>query len=134
MRWTATAHSDAYGLVYLDGKPSPAALAKQLFAQHVKFGDEISFPANRVDSPYLDVIVAHGKDGRISAIFVNSSREAISLVPQAMDASLEDCKSLFRIDQTTAERVVAEKLRNTLTLNGYGIGVITNAGSATVFD
>ena len=27
MRWTATAHTDAYGLVYQDGKPSPAALA-----------------------------------------------------------------------------------------------------------
>ncbi len=134
MRWTATSHSEAYGLVYLDGKPSPAALAKQLFAQHVKFGDEISFPVNRADSPHLDVIVAHGAGGRTSAIFVNSSRDAISLVPQAMDASLEDCNSLFRLDQTTGERVLAERLRGEFILNGYGIGVITNTGTATVFD
>mgnify|MGYP003393422900 CR=1 FL=1 len=134
MRWTATAHSDAYGLVYLDGVPSPAALAKQLFAQHVRFGDVISFPANRLELPMLDTIVAHGEGGRISAVFVNTSRNAVKLRPKDYDALLDSCGSLFRLDSTTNDRVVAEKLRGQFVLNGYGIGVICNTGSETIFE
>ena len=134
LRWTATAHTDAYGLVYLDGKPSPAALAKQLFAQNVKYGDEISFPANRISAPNLDSIVSHGAGGRVSAVFVNSSRAEITITPHDFDAALERCDSLFRLDRTTGERVAAEKLGSEFTLNGYGIGVITSAGKTIVFD
>lgn len=134
LRWTATAHSDAYGLLSRDGKPSPAALAKQLFAQHVQYDDEVHFPANSRELPKLDAIVARGKRGRISAVFVNSSRKAVTLAPQDIVAELESCDSLFRLDATTGERVVAEKHGGRFTLNGYGIGVITNDGSQTVFD
>lgn len=134
LRWTATAHSDAYGLIYMDGKPSPAALAKQLFAQHVRFGDEVSFPANRIDTPGLDVIVSRNDGGRISAVFVNTSRSPITLAPRSFDTALERCDSLFRLDATTSDRVIAEKLSGQFTLNGYGIGVITSAGSNTVIE
>jgi hypothetical protein len=134
LRWTATAHSDAYGLLSLEGKPSPAALAKQLFAQHVRYGDEISFPANRTASPHLDSIVSHGAGRRVSAVFVNSSRTAITIAPRDIDIALEQCDSVFRLDRTTGERVAAEKLGSEFTLNGYGIGVITNTAAATVFD
>lgn len=133
MRWTATAHSEAYGLVYRDGTPSPAALAKQLFAQHVRFGDTLSFPSNRLDQPGLDTIVAQGGDGRMSAIFVNTSRGAVTITPEAASNALANCDSLFRLDATTNERVAAEKLRGTFVLNGYGIGVISSSGN-TIFD
>ena len=36
---------DTYGLMSIDGEPTPACLAKQLFAQHVRYGDCIRFPA-----------------------------------------------------------------------------------------
>lgn len=134
MRWTATAHSDAYGLVYQDGVPSPAALAKQLFAQHVRYGDMISFPALDRDHANLDTIVSHGEDGRISAVFVNTSRNAVTLVPERISAGLALCDSLFRLDLSTKEKVSVEKLRGGFTLNGYGVGVITSAGGSTVFD
>lgn len=134
MRWTATAHSDAYGLVYQDGVPSPAALAKQLFAQHVRYGDMISFPALDRDHANLDAIVSHGEDGRISAVFVNTSRNAVTLVPERISAGLALCDSLFRLDPSTKEKVSIEKLRGEFTLNGYGVGVITSAGASTVFD
>jgi hypothetical protein len=134
LRWTATAHSDAYGLIYQDGKPSPAALAKQLFAQHVRFGDELIFPARCFDLPKVDAIIARGEGGRISAVFVNSAREAITIAPQEISEELESCDSLFRLDASTGDKVVPERLRGEFTLNGYGIGVITNAGSKTIFD
>ena len=133
LRWTATAHSDAYGLIYMDGKPSPAELAKQLFAQHVRFGNEVSFPANRIGAPNLDVIISRSDD-RISAVFVNTSRSAITLAPRDFDAALERCGTVFRIDSTTNDRVTAGKLSGQFILNGYGIGVITTAGAETIFE
>jgi hypothetical protein len=134
LRWTATAHSDAYGLVDMHGTPSPAALAKQLFAQHVRYGDEILFPSNRIELPSLDSIMARGEGGRVSAVFVNSSRKPVTIAPQEFGGELSVCDSLFRMDTTTSERVAAEKLHGEFVLNGYGIGVITNAGPNTVFD
>ena len=52
LRWTATSKrwdgvDDAYGLMSIDGKPTPAGLGKQLFAQHVRFGDWVRFPDRR---------------------------------------------------------------------------------------
>lgn len=134
LRWTATAHTDAYGLIYMDGKPSPAALAKQLFAQHVRYGDELIFPANRAEHPKLDAIVALGENGRVSGVVVNSSRKALTVVPEAICHELEACDRLFRLDASTGNRAVVEKFRGEFVLNGYGIGVITNAGSDTIFE
>ena len=58
MRWTATSkkldwgdRDDAYGLMSITGEPTPACLAKQLFAQHVRYGDWIGFPAARTEAP-----------------------------------------------------------------------------------
>jgi hypothetical protein len=134
LRWTATAHSDAYGLLSLEGKPSPAALAKQLFAQHVKFGDAITFPPNRIDQSHLDAIVAEDDHGRTSAVFVNTSREAITVKPGDMLPVLAKCDGLFRLDTASGDRVAAERLRGEFVLNGYGVGVITNATADTIFD
>lgn len=133
MRWTATAHIDAYGLVSMDGKPSPAALAKQLFAQHVRYGDEIRFPANRADLPWIDAIVSRSGE-RTSAVFVNTSRGAVTLAPEEWDRELGACSRIFLLDETTGDRVAVQNMEGRFTLNGYGIGVITDAGEDTVID
>ena len=52
---------DTYGLMSIDGEPTPACLAKQLFAQHVRYGDCIRFPAR--NAPDVDSIVAWDDDG-----------------------------------------------------------------------
>ncbi len=134
MRWTATAHTDAYGLVYRDGAPSPAALTKQLFAQHVRYGDALAFPQNRIDLPHIDTIVARGDDGRLSAVFVNTSRNEVKLVPEQYAPELASCNTLFALDASTGERVQTSALHGDFTLNGYGIGVITSASGTTVTD
>ncbi len=80
MRWTATGHddhTDAYGLMTMHGNPTPAGLAKQLFAQNVRFGDWIRFPKLRLDAPDIDAIVAWSKDGRLSGVFVNTVTRAV---------------------------------------------------------
>ncbi len=79
MRWTATSKrwlgsQDTYGLMSIDGEPTPAALGKQLFAQHVRHGDWIMFPAPAAgEAGAVDAIVAWGGDGRRSGVFVNTS-------------------------------------------------------------
>jgi len=134
MRWTATATSDAYGLIYCDGVPSPAALAKQLFAQHVRFGDTLQFPANRIECPGLDVIVAKDEHGKFSAVFVNTSRSSVTVTPESFAPELAGCDKLFRIDETTKDKVIAETAKGSFALNGYGIGVISNKSTDTIID
>lgn len=134
LRWTATAHSDAYGLLALDGKPSPAALAKQLFAQHVRYGDEVRFPPNHPELPKVDAIVTHSVGRGTSAVFVNTSRKAITLTPADWDEELGACTQFFRLDGNSGDRVRSERFTGRITLNGYGVGVITTGGADTIID
>jgi hypothetical protein len=77
MRWTATskrwnAVDDAYGLMSVHGEPTAACLAKQLFAQHVRYGDWIQFPDIETAHPGIDAIIARNDAGRRSAVLVNT--------------------------------------------------------------
>jgi hypothetical protein len=135
MRWTATAHeNDAYGLMAMDGRPAPVGLAKQVFVQHVRHGDRVGFPERRLDAPHIDAIVAQGDGGRRSGVFVNTGRgEARVQVPQ-WDAGLSGCDEVLRLDASTGERVVREACTGIVTLRGYGMAVVTNAGKETEID
>src|SRR5262245_47101817 len=72
MRWTATANDDAYGLMTERGEPTFACLAKQLFAQHVRYGDWLHFPIDRNEPGNIDAVVAWSEDGRRSCVFVHT--------------------------------------------------------------
>jgi hypothetical protein len=37
-----------------------------------------------------------------------------------------DCRELARLDESTGDRVVREPFRGTITLNGYGVAVVSN--------
>jgi hypothetical protein len=130
MRWTATANGDdAYGLMTMEGEPMPACLAKQLFAQHVRYGDWLSFPGYRPDSPSMDALVAWSECGRRSGVFVNTGSEPCLLTVSDWDDSLLASRELARLDESTGERVVREPFEGTIALNGYGIAVVSNVGS-----
>lgn len=134
MRWTATEHKDAYGIISMAGAPSAAALAKQLFVQHVRYGDEIMFPANRIDVPQIDAIVASGSGGRRSAIFVNTSRKTVRLRPAEWDARIEGADSMLTLDSASDGKVRVTPYKGECTLQGYGMAVITDAAADTVID
>ncbi len=135
MRWTATAHgNDAYGLIRMDGKPMPAGLAKQIFAQHVRFGDWVRFPNLKPSDPEIDALVAWHDDGRLSAIFVNTSRQPCAVSPIEWDSGIFGCDAVLRLDTGTGERVVCEVFDGTIRFDGYGIAIVTNAAASTVLD
>jgi hypothetical protein len=127
MRWTATDNDDAYGLITRDGQATPACLAKQLFAQHVRWGDSVAFPPLRSDAPNVDAVVAWGDDGRRSGVFVQTASGPRTLAVSDWDDALLGCGTVLRLDGSTGGRVVEEPFDGTVRLDGYGVAVVTNA-------
>jgi hypothetical protein len=126
MRWVATDNDDAYGLISMRGEPSAAGLAKQLFAQLVRFGDWVRFPTYRPSLPNVDVLVVSGADGHLGGVFVNTGREPCTLRAADWDDSLRPCRELFRVDASTGNAVVKEPFAGTIHLDGYGVAVVSN--------
>jgi hypothetical protein len=129
MRWTATCHeNDAYGLIGMDGAPTPACLAKQLVAQHVRYGDFVCFPAAPSAMPHVDAIVAwDGTTGRRSGVFVNGSARPLELAPCEWDAGLSSCEAVLRLDAGTGGRIARRPFDGRIRIEGYGVAVVTTA-------
>lgn len=135
MRWTGTAHGDdAYGLIRMDGTLMPAGLAKQIFAQHVRFDDWVRFPRLKTSHPEVDALVAWNDDGRLSAVFVNTSRDPCAVHPIDWDAGIVGCDTVLRLDIGTGDRVVSETFDGTVHFGGYGVAIVTNAAASTILD
>jgi hypothetical protein len=113
----------------MDGRPTPACLAKQLFAQHVRLGDWVRFPTNRLDAPDLDAIVAWDDTGRRSAVFVNVASGPRELAISDWDDGLAASGEVLRVDTSTGDRVVRERFDGTVRFEGYGVAVVTNAAT-----
>jgi hypothetical protein len=129
MRWTATSRrlasgDDAYGLMSFRGEPTPAGLAKQLFAQHVRYGDCISFPDGGPAG--IDAIVAWDDAGRCSGVFVNGTARPCRLSAAGLDAGLSQCTQLLWMDRSTQGRVARQPFDGAVSLDGYGVAVVTN--------
>jgi glycosyl hydrolase family 39 (putative alpha-L-iduronidase) len=134
MRWTATSHddhSDAYGLMTMNGDPTPACLAKQLFAQNVRYGDWIRFPRKRIDVPDVDAVIAWDGSARRSGVFVNTGTKSRQVTVSDWDEGLSVCEDVLRIDASTGDRVVREPFRGIIRLDGYGMAVVTNTANDT---
>jgi hypothetical protein len=132
MRWTATSKrwdgiDDAYGLMTISGEPTPVCLAKQLFAQHVRFGDWVTFPRGRPQDPHLDAVVAWNDDGRRSGVFVNTGAATRTVAISDWDEGLAGCARVLRLDASTHDRVAQEPFSGNVALNGYGIAVVSSA-------
>ena len=141
MRWTATskqldwgARDDSYGLMSINGEPTPACLAKQLFAQHVRYGDWIRFPCRRLEAPDVDAVVAWDDNGRRSGVFVNTAAKPRVLTVSDWDDGLQACGAVLRVDTSTGDRVAREPFDGTVRLDGYGVAVVTNAATDTEVD
>jgi hypothetical protein len=134
MRWTATSKhwhgtDDTYGLMSFKGEATPACLAKQLFAQHVRHGDWVYFPRLGPQNPHLDAVVAWNDDGRRSGVLVNTAAATQTVAVRDWDEGLADCAKVLRLDVGTGARVVQEPFTGTVALNGYGIAVVSSQPS-----
>lgn len=134
MRWTGAGPGDAYALMTTTGEPLPAGLAKQLFVQHVCFGDWIKFPPNCPEAPGVDAIVAWNEAGRRSAVLVNTSPKPVTLTVADWDDNLKTYNAVLRLDGATDRRIVRERYEGVLRIDGYGLAVVTNSADGTVLD
>jgi len=137
MRWTATSKQwqgvdDTYGLLSVSGEPTPACLAKQLFAQHVRLGDWIGFPRQQLEVSEVDAIVAWNDTGRRSCVIVNTTAKPQVLAVADWDDRLGGCGEVLRVDTSTANRVARDQFDGTVRLQGYGVAVVTNANDTEV--
>lgn len=130
MRWIATGDANSYGLMDKDGTPTPACLGKQIFTQHVRYGDRVHFPMGLGDAPEVEAIVACGDDGRRSGVFVNTASRPRVLSVRDWDDGLSGCEVVLRVDEGTGNRVAREPFDGKVRLDGYGVAVVTNAGTS----
>jgi hypothetical protein len=80
----------------------------------------------------LDVAVARGDDGRLSALLVHLKHEMASYKVSELDGRLSVCDTLIKIDDGTGNRVVTKPFGGTVSFEGYGVAVITNKSPGEV--
>jgi hypothetical protein len=126
MFWVGTETSGGYGMLDQHGHPKPVFHAKKLCTQHVRYGDLISFPTwGPADTP-IEVVVARGSEGRLSALLVHLSDKVETYPLSGLDKDLPDCDILLKIDEGTGNRVVRERCGGKVTFEGYGVAAVTN--------
>lgn len=144
MRWTATSkywygREDAYGLLSKDGAPTPAALAKQILAQHVRCGDQVRFPTELAGTAHservgIDAVVAKSADGRCSAVLVNTVARARSVDIGALAPDIRPGCDMLRLDLGTAGAVRRARACGSIPIEGLGVVVLSDDASGTICD
>jgi hypothetical protein len=132
MFWTGNEEVGGYGMMGKNGEPRPAYHAKRICAQHIRYGDWISFPVPQNGMSDLDVAVARGDDGRLSALLVHLKNASAKFRVLELDGRLSDCDTLIKIDDGTGNRVVTKPFGGTVSFEGYGVAVITNKSPGEV--
>jgi hypothetical protein len=115
------------------GEPTAACLAKQLFAQHVRYGDWVEFPDIETAHPGIDAIITRNDAGRLSAVLVNTLPRTQSLNVSRW-CGLGGCRDVLRLDSGTGGRIVRERCRGSVRIEGYGLAVVTDDCAETVVD
>jgi hypothetical protein len=125
MFWTGTDHVFGYGMLDKDGTPRPVFHAKMLCAQHVRYGDWLSFPNVERAGGALDAVVARGEGGPRSALFVHKKEEPRTYRVSELVPELVDGRCLLKIDGETGNQVVQAAYDGVLRFEGYGVAAVT---------
>ena len=94
MYWVGTEDQGGYGMMNKHGDPWPSFYAKKLVAQHVRYGDSISFPTGENGNGSVDVVVACGEGGRRSVLVTHQKEEPASY--RSVDAGARNHRSANR--------------------------------------
>src|SRR5262249_31800162 len=90
-------------------------------------GDWVSFPTGEDSRPDLDTVVARGDEGRLSALLVHTRHDKASYAVGGLDTRLTSCARLLKIDAATGGGVIEAPCEGSVTFEGYGVAVVTNA-------
>jgi hypothetical protein len=131
MFWNGTENTGGYGMMDSRARPAPVFYAKQLCANYIRYGDWISFPTWEQPRTPVDVVVARGEAGRRSALLVHLKDVAAVYALSELDADLAECRRLLKIDHGTSNQVMETTCGGTVSFEGYGVAVVTNAAPPT---
>lgn len=132
MLWTGTDVDCGYGVLDGEGRPTPLYHAKKLCGRFVRPGDWVTFPTGAEGTPDLDAVVARGDDGRRSALLVHTQEVKAGYAITDLDTRLASCTRLLKIDASTGGQVVEEPCAGTVTFEGYGVAVVTDAAAESL--
>jgi hypothetical protein len=121
--------NSSYGIIGEAATTTPVFHAKKLFAEHIRDADWMSFPAWTKPNSDVNVVVAHGEDGRQSALLVHVEDEVATYQVSELAGGLGNCRTLLKIDGGTDNRVVETICDGTVSFDGYGIAVLTSEAS-----
>ena len=130
MFWTGTDNAFGYGMLDKNATPMPVFRAKRLCAQYVRYGDWISFPILPDDvREKLEVGIARGEDGRLSALIVHLQDEPATYKVANLHGALSHCGTLLKLDRGADHQILDAPFDGTVSFQGYGVAVVTNASA-----
>jgi hypothetical protein len=129
MYWVGTEAQGGYGMMNEEGDPWPSFYAKKLCAQHVRYGDSISFPTGQSGNGSIDVVVARGQTSRCSALVVHQKEEAASYDLAKLVPDIKSLRTVLKIDNGSNNQIVETGYDGRIHFDGFGVAVVTTESS-----
>ena len=129
MYWVGTEAQGGYGMMDEKGDPWPSFYAKKLCAQHVRYGDAISFPTGESNNGSIDVVVARSDLGRCSALVVHQKEEAATYDLTKLIPDIRDLRTILKIDNGSNSQIVETGYDGRIHFDGFGVAAVTTEPS-----
>jgi hypothetical protein len=131
MLWTGTDVDCGYGLVDQDAVTTPLYQVRRLFAEYVRYGDEVCFPFEARRRADIDGVLARRPDGSLSALFVHcADRNAVYDLAEWGLSKFGHAGRLLRLDAATRNDVLVTPAERFLRFDGYGVAVLAGDSDA----
>jgi hypothetical protein len=125
MFWVGTEEQGGYGMMNKHGDPWPSFHAKKLCAQHVRYGDWLTFPTGASGNGSVDVVVARGQGARRSAVIVHQKEEPAGYDLSELISDVTGLRTVLKIDNSTNNRIVEARYDRKIHFAGFGVAVVT---------
>jgi hypothetical protein len=130
MYWVGTEDQGGYGMLNKHGDPWPSFHAKKLVAEHVRYGDLISFPTGESGNGSVDLVVACGEGGRRSVVVIHQKEESVSYDLAALVPGVTGLRTVLKIDNGSSDRIVETSFEGRIHFDGFGVAAVTTESSA----
>jgi len=125
MYWVGTEDQGGYGMMNNHGDPRPSFYAKKLCAQHIRYGDAISFPTGQSGNGFIDVVVACGEGGRRSALLVHQKEESARYDVSKFVPDITGLRTVLKIDEGSDNKIVQTGYDGRVHFDGFGVAAVT---------
>lgn len=125
MFWVGTEDQGGYGMLNKHGDPWPSFHAKKLVAEHVRYGDALSFPTGESGNGSVDLVVANGDAGRSSVLLVHHKEESAIYDLAALAPGIGGLRTVLKIDDGSSGRILQATFEGSVRFDGFGVAAVT---------